>query len=165
MPVQVRGEVLDLRRAGAYHALTLVAPGIAEQTRPGHFVALAVGGEDTSMLLRRSFSVYRVQERGVYGGTVEIVFAVPPDNDVDIFAHDLGFIAIVKDGKLTGWNVTVGGGMGMTHGELDTFPRTADVMGFCNPDQVVDVAEKIVTVQRDWGNRELRKRARLKYTI
>ena len=66
MPVQVRGEVLDLRRAGAYHALTLVAPGIAEQTRPGHFVALAVGGEDTSMLLRRSFSVYRVQERGVY---------------------------------------------------------------------------------------------------
>jgi dihydroorotate dehydrogenase electron transfer subunit len=76
MPVQVRGEVLDLRRAGAYHALTLVAPGIAEQTRPGHFVALSVGGEDTSMLLRRSFSVYRVQERGVYGGTVEIVFAV-----------------------------------------------------------------------------------------
>jgi dihydroorotate dehydrogenase electron transfer subunit len=76
MPVQVRGEVLDLRRAGAYHSLTLVAPGIAEQTRPGHFVALAVGGDDTSMMLRRSFSVYRVQERGVYGGTVEIVFAV-----------------------------------------------------------------------------------------
>ena len=76
MPVQVRGEVLDMRRVGAYHAMTIVAPGIAEQTRPGHFVALAVGGPDTSMLLRRSFSIYRVQERGVYGGTVEIVFAV-----------------------------------------------------------------------------------------
>src|SRR6476620_9035445 len=76
MPVQVRGEVLDIRRAGAYHALTLVAPGIAEQTRPGHFLALAVGGPGSSTLLRRAFSIYRVQERGVYGGTVEIVFAV-----------------------------------------------------------------------------------------
>jgi len=59
----------------------------------------------------------------------------------------------------------VGGGMGMTHGETDTFPRTADVLGFCTPDQAVDLAEKVVTVQRDWGNRENRKRARLKYTI
>ena len=74
-PVQVRGEVLSLRRVGAYTSLTMVAPGIAEQSRPGHFVALAVGGEDTSMLLRRAFSIFRVQERGVYGGTVEIVFA------------------------------------------------------------------------------------------
>jgi dihydroorotate dehydrogenase electron transfer subunit len=74
--VQVRGEVLSLRRVGAYRTLTLVAPGIAEGTRPGHFVALAVGGDDSSMLLRRAFSIYRVQERGVYGGTVEVVFAV-----------------------------------------------------------------------------------------
>jgi dihydroorotate dehydrogenase electron transfer subunit len=74
-PVQVRGEVLSVRRAGDYHQLTLVAPGVAEQVRPGHFVALAVGGEDTSMLLRRAFSVYRTQDRGVYGGTVEIVVA------------------------------------------------------------------------------------------
>jgi dihydroorotate dehydrogenase electron transfer subunit len=74
-PVQVRGEVLSVRRAGDYHQLTLVAPGVAEQVRPGHFVALSVGGEDTSMLLRRAFSVYRTQDRGVYGGTVEIVVA------------------------------------------------------------------------------------------
>ncbi len=93
------------------------------------------------------------------------VIAVPPDNDVDIFAHDLGYIAIVEKDELAGWNVTVGGGMGMTHGETDTFPRTADLLGFCTPDQAVDVAEKVVTVQRDWGNRELRKNARLKYTI
>ena len=93
------------------------------------------------------------------------VVAVPPDNDVDIFAHDLGFIAIIENSEVIGYNVTVGGGMAMTHGETDTFPRTADVLGFCTPEQAVDVAEKVVTVQRDWGNRELRKRARLKYTI
>ena len=75
-PVQVRGEVLSMRRAGAYLALTIVAPGIAEQTRPGHFVALAVGDRTSSMLLRRSFSIYKTSDRGVYGGTVEIVFAV-----------------------------------------------------------------------------------------
>ena len=93
------------------------------------------------------------------------VVAVPPDNDVDIFAHDLGFISIIENSEVIGYNVTVGGGMAMTHGETDTFPRTADVLGFCTPDQAVSVAEKVVTVQRDWGNRELRKRARLKYTI
>lgn len=76
MPVQVQGEVLSLRRVGAYHAMTVVAPGIAEQTRPGQFVAVAVGGLDSSMLLRRTFAIYAVKERGVYGGTVEFVFAV-----------------------------------------------------------------------------------------
>jgi len=76
MPVQVRGEVLSIRRVGAYHALTVVAPGIAEHSRPGQFVAVAVGGEETSMFLRRAFSIYDVSERGVYGGTVEFVFAV-----------------------------------------------------------------------------------------
>jgi sulfite reductase (NADPH) hemoprotein beta-component len=93
------------------------------------------------------------------------VVAVPPDNDVDIFAHCLGYIAILEKGEVTGWNVTVGGGMGMTHGDTNTFPRTADMLGFCKPDQAVDVAEKVLTVQRDWGNRENRARARLKYTV
>ena len=74
-PVQVRGEVLSIRRVGEYHQITLVAPGVAEQVRPGHFVALTVGGETTAHLLRRAFSVYRTQDRGVYGGTVDIVFA------------------------------------------------------------------------------------------
>ncbi|RKS77778.1 dihydroorotate dehydrogenase electron transfer subunit [Motilibacter peucedani] len=74
-PIQVRGEVLSVRRVGAYFHVTLLAQGVAERVRPGHFVALAVGGESSSMLLRRSFSIYRAQERGVYGGTVEIVLA------------------------------------------------------------------------------------------
>ena len=74
-PLQVTGEVLGLRRAGDYHVLTLTAPGIPELTKPGHFVALAVGGQSSSMLLRRAFSVHSVQSRGVYGGTLDIVFA------------------------------------------------------------------------------------------
>ena len=80
----------------------------------------------------------------IYGKTYlprkfKIVVAVPPSNDVDIFAHDLGYIAITDAaGDIAGWNVTVGGGMGMTHGEPDTYPRTADVMGFCRTEDVVD---------------------------
>src|SRR5258708_7380129 len=107
----------------------------------------------------------------IYGKTYlprkfKIVVAVPPSNDVDVFAHDLGFIAILdRDNNVTGWNVTVGGGMGMTHGEPDTYPRTADVMGFCETKNAVAVAEAVVTVQRDWGDRTNRKHARLKYTI
>ena len=107
----------------------------------------------------------------IYGKTYlprkfKTVVAVPPSNDVDIFAHDLGFIAILDDAaNVTGWNVTVGGGMGMTHGEPDTYPRIAEVMGFCRTEDVVKVSEAVVTVQRDWGDRKNRKHARLKYTI
>lgn len=74
--LQVRAQVQSVRQVGAYHHLTLVAPGVPERTRPGHFVALAVGGDSSAMLLRRAFSVYRVREGGVHTGTVEIVFAV-----------------------------------------------------------------------------------------
>jgi sulfite reductase (NADPH) hemoprotein beta-component len=91
--------------------------------------------------------------------------AIPPSNDVDIFSNDLGFIAILEKGKLVGFNVTVGGGLGMTHGDLKTYPRLAGVMGFCTPDQVLKVAEHVVTTQRDHGDRTNRKHARLKYTI
>jgi sulfite reductase (NADPH) hemoprotein beta-component len=94
------------------------------------------------------------------------VFAIPPSNDVDVYAHDLGFIAIADDGGgLAGFNITIGGGMGMTFNHVDTYPRLADVIGFCRPHQVVEVAEKIVTVQRDFGDRTDRKHARFKYTV
>ena len=95
----------------------------------------------------------------------KIVVAVPPSNDVDIYAHDLGYIAIVEDDKIVGYNVTVGGGMGMTHGNESTYPQIAKLLGFCTPEQAVEIAEKIVLVQRDNGNRENRANARLKYTI
>jgi dihydroorotate dehydrogenase electron transfer subunit len=76
MPMQVMGEVLSIRRVGAYNEMTVVAPGMAELTRPGHFLAVQVGGPQSSMLLRRAFAISKVKERGVYGGTVEFVFAV-----------------------------------------------------------------------------------------
>jgi dihydroorotate dehydrogenase electron transfer subunit len=76
MPLQIQAEVLSLRKVGAYNAMTLVAPGMAELTRPGHFLAVQVGGPQSSMLLRRAFAIYDVKERGVYGGTVEFVFSV-----------------------------------------------------------------------------------------
>ena len=110
------------------------------------------------------------EDEPIYGRTYmprkfKVAIALPPHNDVDVFAHDLGFIAIEEGGGIVGYNVVVGGGMGMTHGEPDTFPRTGDVIGFCSPEQAVDVAEKVVTVQRDFGDRSDRKHARLKYTI
>ena len=95
----------------------------------------------------------------------KIAFAVPPVNDVDVFANDLGFIAIVENGVLLGFNVTAGGGLGATHGDANTYPRLADVLGFITPEQAVAVSEAVITTQRDFGNRTDRKRARLKYTI
>jgi sulfite reductase (NADPH) hemoprotein beta-component len=91
--------------------------------------------------------------------------AVPPSNDVDVFAHDLGFIAIVEGGQLVGFNLTVGGGLGATHGDPKTFPRLADLAGFLPPEALLKVAEAVVTTQRDFGDRTNRKHARLKYTI
>ena len=75
MAIQVDGEVVSMRRVGSYYLLSMTAPGIPEITKPGHFIALSVGGPNSAMLLRRSFSVYKVSEKGLYGGTVEIVFA------------------------------------------------------------------------------------------
>lgn len=95
----------------------------------------------------------------------KIGIAVPPSNDVDVFSQDLGLIAIHENGKLLGFNVAVGGGMGMTHGDPKTYPQLARVIGFITPEQAVDLAEKTVTIQRDYGDRSVRKHARFKYTI
>jgi sulfite reductase (NADPH) hemoprotein beta-component len=136
-----------LPRTGAYHEIWLDGEKVEDHSHPA--------GEDEEPIYGRYYLPRKFKT----------VVAVPPSNDVDVFAQDLGFIAIIEKRRVVGYNVAVGGGMGMTHGEIDTFPRTADVIGFCLPSQAVNVAEKVVTVQRDWGNRENRKRARLKYTI
>jgi sulfite reductase (NADPH) hemoprotein beta-component len=153
---KAHGEALNLARAlsehllprtGAYHEVWLDGEKVAD--------ASGAAAEGEEPLYGRHYLPRKFKT----------VVAVPPHNDVDVFAQDLGFIAIIEGGEVAGYDVTVGGGMGMTHGEPDTFPRTADVLGFCRTAQAVDVAEKIVAVQRDWGNRESRKHARLKYTI
>jgi sulfite reductase (NADPH) hemoprotein beta-component len=145
---------LDTARALSDHLLPRT-PAYREIWLDGEKIA---GGEETVI-------------EPIYGTTYlprkfKIAVAVPPSNDVDVFAHDLGYIAILdKKGNLAGYNVTVGGGMGMTHGEPETYPRTADVMGYCRSQEALAVGEAVVTIQRDWGDRTDRKHARLKYTI
>ncbi|WP_423823195.1 assimilatory sulfite reductase (NADPH) hemoprotein subunit [Salinisphaera sp. SPP-AMP-43] len=95
----------------------------------------------------------------------KIAIAVPPENDVDVFANDIGLIAIVDNGELVGFNVAIGGGMGTTHGEPATYPRLGTVIGFADLDNVLATVETLVTIQRDYGDRENRKHARFKYTI
>lgn len=96
----------------------------------------------------------------------KMAVAVPPYNDVDVFANDFGLIAIVDEtGGLAGFNVTIGGGMGASHGDALTYPRLANVIGFVAPDRAIDIAAAALGVQRDFGDRAERKHARFKYTI
>jgi sulfite reductase (NADPH) hemoprotein beta-component len=151
-------------RRGLYATITALARDLSThllpRTRAWHEIWLGeekVAGEvmEDEPILGRTYLPRKFK----------IAIALPPHNDIDVFAHDLGFIAIVQRGKIVGYNVVVGGGMGMTHGEPETYPRTGDVIGFCKPGDAIDVAEKVVTVQRDHGDRSNRKHARLKYTI
>lgn len=110
------------------------------------------------------------EEEPMYGPTYlprkfKTGFVVPPSNDVDVYSQDLGYIAILENDKLVGYNVTVGGGLGMSHGNAETFPRLADTLGFITPEHVNAVGQAVLTTQRDHGDRTNRKHARLKYTI
>ncbi len=163
---QVRDEVNDLAnrisrhllpRSGAYHDIW-IGDEAGEQIKVTQDLPLV--GEPADEL------------EPIYGKhylprKFKIVIAVPPSNDVDVYAHDLGFIAILNEAqdKILGYNVTIGGGMGMTHGNEATFPRLGNLMGFCSPDRVIAVAEAALRVQRDHGNREDRSNARVKYTV
>jgi sulfite reductase (NADPH) hemoprotein beta-component len=95
----------------------------------------------------------------------KVAFAIPPVNDVDLFTNDIGLIAIVENGKLAGYNLAVGGGMGRSHGNEQTYPRLADVLGFFPREKLIEVAKAVLTVHRDFGDRTNRKHARLKYVI
>lgn len=96
----------------------------------------------------------------------KIAIAIPPNNDVDVFANDIGLIAIIKNDKLLGFNIAVGGGLSTTHGNKETFARLATVIGFVDTEEkVLKAVYEILTIQRDYGNRSDRKLARLKYTV
>jgi sulfite reductase (NADPH) hemoprotein beta-component len=90
---------------------------------------------------------------------------VPPHNDVDLHANDLNFIAIAENGKLIGFNLLVGGGLSIEHGNKATYARTASEFGYLPVEKILDVAAAVVTTQRDWGNRTDRKNAKTKYTL
>ena len=155
-----------------------------------HAEVYAAGAYLSERLLPNSRAYYEIwlDEERVVGGDADapapdpiygtgylprkfkIGFVVPPVNDVDVYTQDLGFIAIVTPNvhgvdELIGYNVTVGGGMGASHNDAETFPRLADTLGFITPVDIEAVAIAVITTQRDFGNREVRKRARLKYTI
>jgi len=125
------------------------------------YAEIWLGGEQVSEAL---------DEEPIYGATYlprkfKIGIAIPPTNDCDVFANDLGLIAIIEGGALLGFNVAVGGGMGATAGDPTTYPRLGSLMGFVAPDDLIAVAEAVVTLQRDHGNRQARQHARLKYTV
>jgi sulfite reductase (ferredoxin) len=154
IPGGFRAEALELARRLSDHLLP--------RTRAYHEIfvegELVAGGPPEAV------------EDPIYGKTYlprkfKTAIAFPDDNCTDVYANDLGFLAIPEDGRLAGFNVLVGGGMGSTHGKADTFPRLATVLGFATPEEVIDVATAVIVVQRDHGNRANRKRARLKYLI
>lgn len=92
-------------------------------------------------------------------------FALPPNNDTDIFTNDLGWVAIVENGKLIGYNLLAGGGLGTSHGNKQTYPRLADVIGFVPRAQLLAASVAVVETHREWGDRTDRKHARLKYVL
>ena len=144
----------------AYRWAERLSEHLKPKTRAYHEIwldeKLVAGGEEESEPLYGPTYLPRKFKIGI---------AVPPNNDVDVFAQDLGLIAIIEHGELLGFNVAIGGGMGATHGDPTTYPRLGSVIGFVVPEQLLRTAEGVIEVQRDHGDRQERKHARLKYTI
>ncbi len=135
-------------RTPAYHELWLTDPETGEKTLEG-------GGEVVEPLYGPRYLPRKFK----------IGIALPEDNCIDIYTQDIGLLAVVRDGKITGYNVLVGGGMGTTPSAKKTFPALGKRMAFATPDQVIDVCKAVLKVQRDYGNREDRKVARMKYLV
>ncbi|HTN67960.1 MAG TPA: NADPH-dependent assimilatory sulfite reductase hemoprotein subunit [Dysgonamonadaceae bacterium] len=96
----------------------------------------------------------------------KIAIAIPPTNDVDVYANDVGLIAIIEKGELKGFNISVGGGLGTTHGNADTYSRLGTIIGFTDTEEkTLKAVYEVLTIQRDYGNRSDRKLSRLKYTV
>lgn len=151
-------------REQVYQDCVRVADAVKPQTRA--YYAIWIDG----FQLKIDDPVNRAYVDPLYGKTwlprkFKTAFVIPPVNDIDILTNDLGFIAVVENDRLIGYNLAVGGGMGRTHGNEATYPRLADVLGFFTPDKLVDVAKAVVTIHRDFGDRTDRKHARLKYVI
>ncbi|WP_153447856.1 assimilatory sulfite reductase (NADPH) hemoprotein subunit [Vibrio algicola] len=134
-----------------------------------HFLPHASGYAEVWLDADKIESTVKEEEQ-ILGSTYlprkfKTTIAIPPLNDVDVHANDLNFVAIQEDGKLIGFNVLVGGGLAMTHGDTSTYPRRADDFGFIPVEKTLAFAQAVVTTQRDWGNRSNRKNAKTKYTL
>ena len=149
-----------------------IAERLTPRTRAYHEIWLDGEKLDTTTLEPVDASAPHAapETEPIYGPTYlprkfKIAVAAPDDNCVDVFTQDIGLAAHASDGRLEGFTVIVGGGMGMTHGKTETFPRAGTPLAFIAPEDVLDVVETIVTVQRDYGDRKNRKHARMKYLI
>lgn len=144
----------------AYRWAERLSDHLKPKTRAYHEIwldeELVAGGEEESEPLYGPTYLPRKFKIGI---------AVPPTNDADVFAQDLGLIAIIERGELLGFNVAIGGGMGASHGDPSTYPRLGSMIGFVEPEQLLRTAEGVIEVQRDHGDRKERKHARLKYTV
>lgn len=156
-------------QTGAYHEIwlndELVAggePNTSSETVAG---GDRTAGSDSNASGEKGDAVEPLYGKVYLPRKFKIAFVLPPQNDTDVLTNDLGFIAIVENGQLIGYNLTVGGGMAMTFGEKETYPRIADVVGFFPKEKLIDAAEAVLVFQRDHGNRSNRRNARLKYTI
>jgi sulfite reductase (NADPH) hemoprotein beta-component len=151
-------------RAQVFEDCRRVALALAPQTKAYHSIWIDGQQLDLDDPANKDF-VDPLYGRTYLPRKFKIAFAIPPSNDVDVFTNCLGFIAIVENDRLAGYNLAVGGGMGRSHGNEATYPRLADVIGFFTPDRVVDVARAVLTLHRDFGDRADRKHARLKYVV
>jgi sulfite reductase (NADPH) hemoprotein beta-component len=151
-------------RAQVFEDCRRVALALAPQTKAYHSIWIDGQQLDLDDPANKDF-VDPLYGRTYLPRKFKIAFAIPPSNDVDVFTNCLGFIAIVENDRLAGYNLAVGGGMGRSHGNEATYPRLADVIGFFTPDRLVDLARAVLTLHRDFGDRADRKHARLKYVV
>lgn len=133
--------------------------------KSGTYAELWLDGEKVDLSALEPEKVEPIYGRTYLPRKFKIAMAFPGDNSVDVYAHDIGIVPEIINDKLTGFNILVGGGMGMTHGVTTTYPRVATPLCFVNPEELLDITKAIVIAQRDLGNRADRKNARLKYTI
>ncbi len=154
----------SLARQEVYEDARRVSEALLPQTKAYHSIwveGVQLNLEDSS---NREF-VDPLYGKQYLPRKFKAAFVIPPTNDVDLYANCLGFIAIIEDGQLVGYNLAAGGGMGRSHGNDATYPRMADVVGFLPKDKVIDVARAVLLVHRDFGDRTDRKHARLKYVV
>ncbi|HCM41906.1 MAG TPA: NADPH-dependent assimilatory sulfite reductase hemoprotein subunit [Candidatus Omnitrophica bacterium] len=133
--------------------------------KSGTYAELWLDGEKVDLSALEPEKVEPIYGRTYLPRKFKIAMAFPGDNSVDVYAHDIGIVPEIVNDKLTGFNILVGGGMGMTHGVTTTYPRVATPLCFVKPEELLDITKAIVIAQRDLGNRADRKNARLKYTI
>jgi len=151
-------------RAEVFADAVRVADALRPQTAAYHAIWIDNVQLDLDDPVHRGF-VDPLYGRTYLPRKFKVAFVIPPVNDMDVFTNDLGFIAVVEHDRLVGYNLAVGGGMGRSHGNVQTYPRLADVLGFFRPGHLVDVAKAVLTIHRDFGDRTNRKHARLKYVV